>query len=96
MKQKTLSEKQLKAFLVTFLLDYEEEYKSVAVVAYNKQEAGDTFAMWAHGKRLYVHIKGICVQRMRKTKRNGRMFTKAYYDRQNAFVEDLFNKAQIK
>ena len=96
MKKKTLSEKQLKAFLVTFLLDYEQEYKSVAVIAYNKQEAGDTFAMWAHGKQLYAHIKGICVQPIRKTKRNGQMFTKTYYDKQNAFVNDLFEKVNTK
>lgn len=90
MKQTTL-----KAFLVTFTIVDHEDLKSIAIVAYNKQEAGDIFAMWAHGMKLYSKINGICVQRMHKNKRNAQIFTKDFYDRQNAFVESIFDKTQL-
>lgn len=95
MKQKTLNEKNLKAFLVSFSIAGQEDLKNVAIVAYTKQEAGDIFAMWAHGKRLYAKVCGICVQRMKKNKRNAHMFTQDFYERQNAYVNDIFDKAQL-
>lgn len=88
--EKTSKEKDLKAFLVSYVLDAKEnDLKSVEVTAFTKKEAGDTFIAWAKGKNLYEHITAIVVQRAKKTKYNAYCFTKQFYERQNAFVNSL-------
>lgn len=78
----------LKGFIVSYTLP-NDELKSVFIVAYSKEEAGMLFVKWAHGKNVYEQISGIVVQGARKTKRNKHMFTKEYYNKQNAFVKQL-------
>lgn len=88
--EKTNKEKDLKAFLVSYVLDAKEnDLKSVVVTAFTKKEAGDTFIAWAKGQSLYERITAIVVQRVKKTKRNAYYFTKHFYERQNAFVNSL-------
>lgn len=85
-----MQEKDLKAFLVSYVLDAKEnDLKSVVVTAFTKKEAGDTFIMWAKGKNLYERITAIVVQRLKKTKRNAHYFTKQFYERQITFVNSL-------
>ena len=88
--------KQLKAFLVTFSFENEEDLHNVVIISHNKEEAGDIFAMYAHGKNLYNKINAICVQAMRKTKRNAHMISEEFYNRQNAYVNDIFEKVNVK
>lgn len=89
-EKKTMQEKDLKAFLVSYVLDAKEnDLKSVVVTAFTKKEAGDIFIKWAKGKRLYERITAIVVQRVKKTKRNAMFFTMQFYKHQNVFVNSL-------
>lgn len=96
MVKQTSKTKQLKAFLVTFSFENKEDLNNVVIISHNKEEAGDIFAMWAHGKNLYNKINAICVQPMRKTKRNAHMISEEFYNRQNAFVNAIFEKVNTK
>lgn len=88
--EKTNNEKDLKAFLVSYVLDAKEnDLKSVVVTAFTKKEAGDLFIKWTKGQNLYERLTAIVVQRVKKTKRNANYFTMKYYERQNAFVNSL-------
>lgn len=86
--------KRLKAFLVSYVLDAQEnDLKSVEVTAFTKKEAGDIFIKWAKGKKLYERITAVVAQPIKMTKRNARFFTKEYYERQNDFVLSMIRKA---
>lgn len=83
-------EEKLKAFIVTYYVDNEEDNpRSCAIIAYNKQEAGDIFIKWLHAKGAYERITGVVVQPTRKTRKNAHMINKDFYDKQNAFVKEL-------
>lgn len=84
----------LKAFIATFQLSDESELKSVAIIAYTKKEAGDLFIEWAKGNKLYDKIVAIVVQRTKKTKRNKHMFTKDFYEKQKAHIDDMRKDGQ--
>lgn len=93
-KQQTMQEKDLKAFLATYIVDAKEnDIKSVAIVAFTKEEAGNLFIRWTKAKGLYERITAIVVQRTKKTKANKHMFAIDFYEKQNAFISDLERKA---
>ena len=96
MVKQTKKEKQLKAFLVTFSLENEEDLKSVVVIAYDKKDACTIFTRWASGKNLYDKMNAVCAQLMRKSKRNAHIISEEYYKRQNDFVNKLLEKVSIK
>ena len=83
---------KLKAFIVTYYVDNEENPKSCVIIAHDKKEAGDIFIKWLHAKGAYERVTGVVVQPTRKTRKNAHMITKDFYDKQNAFVEDLYVK----
>ena len=88
--EKTNKEKDLKAFLVTYLIETDKDYKHVIVVAFKKKEAGKLFVQWAITKNLYNSIKGIVVQQVRKTKQNAKFYTLDFYYKQfNGEVKDV-------
>ena len=60
--------------------------RSLVIVAYTKKEAGDTFIEWLLHKGMYERVQNVVVQKMRKTKKNARFYTKEYYDKQQMFV----------
>ena len=95
-KQQTMQEKDLKAFLATFIVDGIGEPKddllSVIIIAFTKEEAGKLFVRWAKAKNLYEHITAIVVQRTRKTKHNKHLITLEYYNKQNTHVDNLERK----
>ena len=93
---KQLKAKQLKAFLVTFSFENKEDLNNVVIISHNKEEAGDIFAMYAHAKKIYNKINAICVQPMRKTKRNAHIISEEFYNRQNTYVNKLFEKVSTK
>ncbi len=83
------NEKDLKAFLVTYLTDTEKDYKSVLVIAFKKDEAGKLFAQWAITNHIYEKINGVVVQQLRKNKRNAKFFTLDFYYKQfNGQIEE--------
>lgn len=85
-------EETLKAFIVTYYVDNEDNPRSCVIISHDKKEAGDIFVKWLHATARYDHVTGLVVQRTRKTKRNAHMITKAFYERQNNFVEQLAQK----
>ena len=87
---KEKQEKDLKAFLVTYLTETDKDYKHVIVVAFKKKEAGKLFVQWAITKNLYNSIKGVVVQQVRKTKQNAKFYTLDFYYKQfNGEVKDI-------
>ena len=87
-------QEKLKAFIVSFELSDESELKNVAIIAYTKREAGDLFIAWATANKLYDKIVAIVVQRTKKTKRNKHMFTKDFYEKQKAHIDDMRKDGQ--
>ena len=87
-----MNEKDLKAFIATFYLNGVEDPQSVAFIAVTLKEAQDTFIKWARGRGLYDRMASIVVQRLHKTKNNKHLFTIEFYERQNAFVNKIFNE----
>lgn len=87
-----MNEKDLKAFAATFYLNGVDDPQSVVVIAVTLKEAQDTFTKWAHGRGLYDRIASIVMQRLHKTKSNKHMFTIEFYEKQNAFVNNIFNE----
>lgn len=93
-EQNNMQEKDLKAFLATYVIDAQEnDIKSVAIVAFTKEEAGNLFIRWIKSKGLYERITAIVVQRTKKTKANKHMFAIDFYEKQNAFISYLERKA---
>ena len=85
-------EKKLNAFMVSYGYheahseNNEVQVRNVVIVAYDKKEAGDMFIEWLFHKDLYERVDGVVVQKMRKTKKNARFFTKEFYDKQVMFI----------
>ena len=82
-------ETKLKAFIVTYYLDNEDNPKSCVIIAHDKKEAGDIFVKWLHAVNKYERVTGVVVQRTKRNRQNAHMITKAYYDKQNAYVDAL-------
>lgn len=82
-------EQKLKAFIITYYLDNEANPRSCAIIAYDKKEAGDLFIRWLKAVKKYDRVTGVVCQRTRRTRKNAHMINKDFYDKQNAFVEDL-------
>ena len=82
-------ETKLKAFIVTYYVDNEDDPRSCAIIAYNKEEAGDIFIRWLKAVKKYDRVTGVVCQRTRRTRKNAHMINKDFYDKQNAFVEQL-------
>lgn len=93
---KNETQQTLKAYIITYTLtnvgDNENDTKSVVIIAYDKKEAGDLFIKWLQAKDMYNNVGGVVVQRTKKTKRNASMITPTFYQRQNKYVNDLFNE----
>lgn len=85
-------ETKLKAFIVTYYVDNLDKPRSVAIIAYDKKEAGDIFIKWAKATNNYERIKGVVCQRTKRTRKNAHMINKDFYQRQNDFVEQLTQK----
>lgn len=79
----------LKAFIVTYIVDNEDNPKSCAIIAYNKREAGDLFIRWLKAVKKYERVTGVVCQRTKKTRENAHMINKDFYDKQNACIEEL-------
>lgn len=77
----------LKAYLITAKRN--EITRSFVIIAYNNKEAGDLFISWLKGKGWYENTTVICVQNMRKSKRNKRFFSPVYYKAQCEIIEQL-------
>ena len=93
-EQKTMQEKDLKAFLVTYVVDAKNEIMhNLVIVAFTKEEAGNLFIRWTKAKGLYEHITAIVVQRTKKSKVNKHMFTTKFYEAQQTIINDLERKA---
>ena len=87
-----MKEKDLKAFAASFYLNGVDNPQSVVVIAVTLKEARDTFIKWARGRGLYDRIASIVMQRLHKTQHNKHMFTIEFYEKQNAFVNNIFNE----
>lgn len=87
--------KALHAYIVTFckIGDPVDVLRSIVVIAYTKQEAGDLFITWALAKNLYNNIQGVVVQKTRKTKHNANKICEEYYKRQCDYIKQLSEKA---
>ena len=82
-------ETKLKAFIVTYYVDNEDDPRSCAIIAYNKEEAGNIFIRWLKAVNKYDRVTSVVCQRTRRTRKNAHMINKDFYDKQNAFVEEL-------
>lgn len=82
-------QEKLKAFIVTYYVDNEDNPRSCAIIAYNKEEAGDIFIRWLKAKKWYERVTSVVCQRTKRTRKNAHMINKDFYDKQNAFVEEL-------
>lgn len=82
-------ETKLKAFIVTYFKDNEDKPKSCVIIAHDKEEAGNIFVRWAKATNNYEHINGVVCQRTKRTRKNAHMIRKDFYDKQNAYVEEL-------
>ena len=82
-------QEKLKAFIVTYYVDNEDNPRSCAIIAYNKEEAGDIFIRWLKAKNMYDRVTSAVCQRTKRTRKNAHMINKDFYDKQNAFVEEL-------
>ena len=92
LKAKQLKAKQLKAFLVTFSFENKEDLNNVVIISHNKEEAGDIFVMWLKGINLYERVTSVVCQTARRTRKNAHMISNDFYDKQNAYVNKLFEK----
>ena len=62
----------LKAYLITAKRD--KKTRSFVIMAYSKKEAGDLYVKWLKAIDKYNDTKIICVQSVRRTKRNKDFF----------------------
>ena len=91
-----VKQEKLKAFIVTYYVDNEDNPKSCVVIAFNKKEAGERFIKWLNGKNMYERVTSVVCQTARRTRKNAHMISKDFYDKQNAYVNKLFEKVSIK
>lgn len=86
-------ETKLKAFIATYYVVNENDPRSCAIIAYDKKEAGDIFIKWLKAKNMYDRVTSVVCQRTKRTRKNAHMINKDFYDKQNAFVEELEAKS---
>ena len=91
-----VKQEKLKAFIVTWYFVNDDNPKSCVVIAHNKKEAGDIFVMWLKGKNIYERVTSVVCQTARRTRKNAYMINNDYYDKQNAYVNKLFEKVSTK
>ena len=89
-------QEKLKAFIVTWYVVNDDKPRSCAIIAHNKKEAGDIFVMWLKGINLYDRATSVVCQTARRTRQNAHMITNDFYDKQNAYVNILFEKVSTK
>lgn len=78
----------LKAYLIT--MKHNEVTSSTVVIAYSKKEAGDLYVKWLKVIGKYNNTKIICIQAVRKTKRNKDFFKPSYYKNQCAIINSEY------
>ena len=91
-----VKQEKLKAFIVTWYVINDDKPRSCAIIAHNKKEAGDIFVMWLKGINLYERATSVVCQTARRTRKNAYMINKDFYDKQNAYVNKLFEKVSTK
>ena len=91
-----VNQEKLKAFIVTWYFVNNDNPRSCAIVAHNKQEAGDIFVMWLKGKNIYERVTSVVCQTARRTRKNAHMINNDFYEKQNDYVNKLFEKVNTK
>lgn len=91
-----VKQEKLKAFIVTWYVVNDDNPRSCAIIAHNKKEAGDIFVMWLKGKNLYDRVISVVCQTSRRTRKNAHMINNDFYEKQNAYVNKLFEKVSTK
>ena len=91
-----VKQEKLKAFIVTWYVVIDDKPRSCAIIAHNKKEAGDIFVMWLKGKNMYERVTSVVCQTARRTRINSFMINNEYYEKQNAYVNKLFEKVNTK
>ena len=91
-----VKQEKLKAFIVTWYVANDDKPRSCAIIAHNKKEAGDIFVMWLKGLNLYDRATSVVCQTARRTRQNAHMINNDCYERQNAYVNKLFEKVSTK
>ena len=91
-----VNQEKLKAFIVTWYVIIDDKPRSCAIVAHNKQEAGDIFVMWLKGKNIYERVTSVVCQTARRTRKNAHMINNDFYEKQNDYVNKLFEKVNTK
>ena len=91
-----VKQEKLKAFIVTWYVVNDDNPRSCVIIAHNKKEAGDIFIMWLKGKNMYERVTSVVCQTARRTRKNAHMINNDFYDKQNAYVNKLFEKVNTK
>ena len=91
-----VKQEKLKAYIVTWYVVNDDKPRSCAIIAHNKKEAGDIFVMWLKGINLYERATSVVCQTARRTRQNAHMINNDFYDKQNAYVNKLFEKVNTK
>lgn len=91
-----VKQEKLKAFIVTWYVVNDDKPRSCAIIAHNKKEAGDIFVMWLKGINLYERATSVVCQTARRTRQNAHMINNDFYEKQNAYVNKLFEKVCTK
>ena len=91
-----VKQETLKAFIVTWYVVNDNKPRSCAIIAHNKKEAGDIFVMWLKGINLYERATSVVCQTARRTRKNAHMINNDFYEKQNAYVNKLFEKVNTK
>ena len=52
--------------------------------------------MWLKGKNMYERVTSVVCQTARRTRINSFMINNDYYEKQNAYVNKLFEKVNTK
>lgn len=84
----------LKAYLIT--MKRNEVISSTVIIAYSKKEAGDLYIKWLKAIEQYNSTKIICVQGIRKTKRNKNFFKPSFYKNQCELINSEYAKYMAK
>lgn len=91
-----VKQEKLKAFIVTWYVDNDDKLRSCCIIAHNKKEAGDIFVMWLKGKNMYERASSVVCQTARRTRKNAHLINNDFYEKQNAYVNKLFEKVSTK
>ena len=91
-----VKQEKLKAFIVTWYVVIDDKPRSCAIIAHNKKEAGNIFVMWLKGLNLYDRATSVVCQTARRTRQNAHMINNDFYEKQNAYVNKLFEKVSTK